>query len=372
MTSDFSHLLTPVAIGQTKLRNRIVMAPLTRLRATEPGDIPSSLTEQYYTQRAGAGLVITEATQISFQAKGYAGAPGLHTDAQQVAWAKIVNSVHAEGGKIAVQLWHTGLVSHQSLQPDHRAPISASAVNVHVRTSLRDAAGHTIRAEATPPRAATLADIQQVIADYAAATRRARAAGFDFIEIHGAHGYLLSQFWAAVTNHRTDEYGGSRENRARLMLDVVDACVAAWDTDHIGIRLSPLGAFNGVDFGYHEADSLWLIEQINQRGIAYLHISEPDWAGGEPLSDSFRQGIRQAFSRAIITAGGYTPEKAEQVIRQGYADAVAFGRAFIGNPDLVARITHNAPIRDFNAATCYGGGAEGYVDYPTWAEEQAK
>lgn len=198
-------LFTPLKVGNTELQNRILMAPLTRLRATEPGDIPSPLAAEYYAQRASAGLIITEATQVSFQAKGYAGAPGLHTDAQQAAWAEIVQAVHARGGKIAVQLWHTGLVSHQSLQPNGQAPISASAVAIDARTSLRDEQGRTIRAATSPTRAASLAEIQQVIADYASATARARAAGFDFIEIHGAHGYLLSQFWPPPsTNAKTN------------------------------------------------------------------------------------------------------------------------------------------------------------------------
>lgn len=367
----FSHLFSPLTMGNAHLNNRIIMAPLTRLRAIEPGDVPGPFAAEYYAQRAEAGLIITEATQISFQAKGYAGAPGLHTDEQQAAWAKIVAAVHAKGGKIAVQLWHTGLVSHSSLQPEERAPISASAVTgLHVRTSLRDAQGQTYRAETTPPREATIQDINNVVTDYAAATRRAREAGFDFIEIHAAHGYLLSQFWAEVINHRTDGYGGNREKRAKLMLEVIDACVAAWDKNHIGIRISPLGAFNGVDFGYHEDDTVWLAAQINLRGIAYLHLSEPDWAGGKPLTPAFRQRLRETFQQTIITAGGYTAEKAEQVIEAGYADAVAFGRAFIGNPDLVNRFAIGAPLQHFNEATCYGGGAEGYTDYPTWPSKQ--
>ena len=203
----------------------------------------SSITwaAEYYSQRAGAGLVITEATQVSFQAKGYAGAPGLHTQDQVTAWKAIVDYVHAKDGKIVVQLWHTGRVSHESVQPERRAPISASDVDVGIRTSLRDSDNQAIRADATPPRPASLDEIQQVIADFAHATKCAQEAGFDGIEIHGAHGYLLHQFWAEHTNQRDDEYGGSRENRARLTLDVIDACVDAWDADHIGIRISPLG-----------------------------------------------------------------------------------------------------------------------------------
>lgn len=358
-------LFTPLNVGNVQLNNRIIMAPLTRLRAIEPGDIPSPLAAEYYAQRASAGLIITEATQVSWQAKGYAGAPGLHTDEQQAAWCKVVDAVHAKGGKIAVQLWHTGLVSHTSLQPDGQAPISASAVALDARTSLRDQHGHVIRSSTSPARAATLADIEQVIADFSSATLRAREAGFDFVEIHGAHGYLLSQFWAASINSRTDNYGGSRDNRARLMLQVLDACIQAWDQQHVGIRISPLGAFNSVDFGYEEDDSIWLIEKINQRQPAFLHLSEPDWAGGVPYNMAFRQRIRQTFSGVIFAAGAYDAAKAEQLIGQQWIDAAAFGRTYIANPDLVERLAADAPLNEGKAATYYGGGAEGYTDYPT-------
>lgn len=357
-------LFDQVRMGSQTLNNRIFMAPLTRLRSIEPGDIPTPLAVDYYSQRAGAGLIITEATQMSAQAKGYAGAPGLHSDEQIAAWKQVTDAVHAKGGKIVVQLWHTGLVAHASLQPDGKAPISASDVDVGVRTSLRDEDGNATRETATPPRPATLEEIQQVIADFGQATKNAQAAGFDGIEIHGAHGYLLHQFWAEHTNKRTDEYGGSKENRARLMLEVIDACVAAWDADHVGIRISPLGAFNNVDVGYNEPESLWLIEQINQRGIMYLHLSEPDWAGGQPYSDDYRQNIRDTFKQMIVAAGAYTPEKAERNIEAGYIDAVAFGRDYIANPDLAERIQMGAELNPQRPESFYGGGAEGYTDYP--------
>ena len=358
------NLFEPVKMGSQTLKNRIIMAPLTRLRSVEPGDVPTVLASEYYSQRSGAGLVITEATQVSFQAKGYAGAPGIHTQDQTIAWKTIVDNVHAKGGKIVVQLWHTGLVAHESVQPDGKAPISASDVNVGVRTTLRDSNNQAIRADATPPRPATLDEIKQVIADFSLATKNAREAGFDGVEIHGAHGYLLHQFWAEHTNQRTDEYGGSRENRARLMLAVIDACVDAWDADHIGIRISPLGTFNSVEAGYNEDENIWLIEQINKRALMYLHLSEPDWTGGTPYSDEFRQRVRDAFEQTIIAAGGYTAEKAERNIKLGYIDAVAFGRDYIANPDLAERIRAGAPLNEQHPQTFYGGGTEGYTDYP--------
>ena len=358
------NLFESVKMGTQTLKNRIVMAPLTRLRAVEPSDVPTALAGEYYSQRTGAGLIITEATQVSFQAKGYAGAPGIHTEDQTTAWKTIVDNVHAKGGKIVVQLWHTGLVAHESVQPDGKAPISASDVHVGVRTSLRDSNNQAIRVEATTPRPATLEEIEQVIADFGLATKNAKEAGFDGVEIHGAHGYLLHQFWAEHTNQRTDEYGGSRENRARLMLAVIDACVDAWDADHVGIRISPLGTFNNVEAGYNEDENIWLIEQINQRAIMYLHLSEPDWAGGTPYSDAFRQRVRDAFDQTIIAAGGYTAEKAERNIKSGYIDAVAFGRDYIANPDLVERSREGAALNEQHPESFYGGGTEGYTDYP--------
>ncbi len=358
------NLFEPVKMGTQTLKNRIIMAPLTRLRSIEPGDVPTALAGEYYSQRASAGLVITEATQVSFQAKGYAGAPGIHTQDQITAWKTIVDNVHAKGGKIVVQLWHTGLVAHESVQPDGKAPISASDVHVGVRTSLRDSNNHAIRVEATTPRPATLDEVKQVIADFAQATKNAKEAGFDGVEIHGAHGYLLHQFWVEQTNQRDDEYGGSRENRARLTLDVIDACVDAWDADHVGIRISPLGTFNNVEAGYNEDENIWLVEQINKRGLMYLHISEPDWAGGTPYSDAFRQRVRDAFDNTIIAAGGYTAEKAEKNIKEGYIDAVAFGRDYIANPDLVERIREGAALNEQHPESFYGGGNEGYTDYP--------
>ncbi|MGM8885017.1 alkene reductase [Psychrobacter sp. 1U2] len=366
------NLFEPIEMGVQTLKNRIIMAPLTRLRAVEPGDVPTALASEYYAQRgASAGLVITEATQVSFQAKGYAGAPGIHTEDQAVAWKTIVDNVHAKGGKIVAQLWHTGLVAHDSVQPDGKAPISASDVEVGARTSLRDSDNQAIRVETTPPRPATLDEIKQVVKDFAHATTLAREAGFDGVEVHGAHGYLLHQFWVEQTNKRDDEYGGSKENRARLTLEVVDACVAAWDSDHVGIRISPQGTFNGVEAGYDEEDNIWLIEQINTRNLMYLHLSEPDWAGGTPYNDGFRQRIRDAFDNMIIAAGGYTAEKAEKNIREGYIDAVAFGRDFIANPDLPERIRQDAPLNEQHPQTFYGGGAEGYTDYPYLEQKQA-
>ncbi len=359
-------LFTPLKVGAITATNRVFMAPLTRLRSIEPGDIPTPLMAEYYRQRASAGLIISEATQISAQAKGYAGAPGLHRDEQIAAWKKITQGVHAQGGHIAVQLWHTGRISHASLQPGGQAPVAPSAINAGTRTSLRDENGQAIRVETSTPRALDTHEIQGIVNDFRQAIANAREAGFDLVELHSAHGYLLHQFLSPSSNHRTDQYGGSVENRARLVLEVVDAGIEEWGADRIGIRLSPVGTFQNVDNGPNEeADALYLIEALGKRGIAYLYMSEPDWAGGTPYSEAFRKKIRACFPGPIIGAGAYTPEKAETLIEKGLIDAVAFGRDYIANPDLVARLQRNAKLNPQRPESFYGGGAEGYTDYPT-------
>lgn len=281
-------------------------------------------------------------------------------------WKKITDGVHAENGHIAVQLWHTGRISHNSIQPGGQAPVAPSALSAGTRTSLRDENGHAIRVDTSVPRALETREIPGIVNDFRQAVINAREAGFDLVELHSAHGYLLHQFLSPSANHRTDQYGGSIENRARLVLEVVDAVSEAWGADRIGIRVSPIGSFQNTDNGPNEeADALYLIEELGKRGIAYLHMSEPDWAGGEPYTDAFRRKVRERFHGAIIGAGAYTLEKAEDLIGKGLIDAVAFGRAWIANPDLVARLKHNAELNPQRPESFYGGGAEGYTDYPT-------
>ncbi|EKN4055272.1 alkene reductase [Yersinia enterocolitica] len=358
-------LFSPLKVGALTLPNRVFMAPLTRLRSIEPGDIPTPLMAEYYRQRASAGLIITEATQISFQAKGYAGAPGLHTQEQLNAWKKITQAVHDEGGHIAVQLWHVGRISHHSLQPGQQAPVAPSAIAADTRTTVRDETGAWVRVPCSTPRALETEEIPGIINDFRQATANAREAGFDYIELHAAHGYLLHQFMSPASNQRTDQYGGSIENRTRLTLEVVDATAAEWGAERIGIRISPLGPFNGLDNGEDQEEAaLYLIEELNKRHIAYLHISEPDWAGGKPYSDAFRDAVRARFKGVIIGAGAYTAEKAESLIEKEFIDAVAFGRSYISNPDLVERLQQNAPLNEPDGETFYGGGAKGYTDYP--------
>ncbi|MGJ8525041.1 N-ethylmaleimide reductase [Halomonadaceae bacterium LMG 33818] len=365
---NYPHLFEPLKIGPITVPHRVFMAPLTRLRSREPGDVPTELMQEYYSQRATAGLIITEATQVSFSAKGYSGAPGLHTQPQIDAWKKITDDVHGKGGQIAVQLWHTGRVSHSSLHANNAAPIAPSAITADARTTLRDIEGNVLRVPTSRPREMTKADIQQLVADYRQAAINAKEAGFDLAEIHAAHGYLLHQFLSPEANQRQDEYGGSIENRARIVLEVTDAMIEAWGPEHIGIRLFPFGGFNGVEHESSEENAkafLYLVDNLEKRQIAYLHLSEPDWVGGKPVTDEFRKDLRARWSHSILGAGGYTPEKAEDLISRGLIDAAVFGRPFIANPDLPERFKADAALNEQRKELFYSNGAEGYTDYPT-------
>lgn len=363
----YPELFRSLQIGSVTVPNRVFMAPLTRVRSREPGDVPTELMREYYRQRASAGLIITEATQVSFQAKGYSGAPGLHTEAQIAAWKKITAEIRQAGGHSCVQLWHTGRISHISMQPDGSTPVAPSAIQANTRTSARDAEGNVIRIPTSVPRALTTAEIKQIVEDFRQAAINARTAGFDFAEIHAAHGYLIHQFLSPEANHRDDEYGGSVENRARFALEIVDAMASAWSADNIGIRIYPLGAFNGVEHANEEENekaALYLIGELAKRKLAYLHISEPDWAGGKPLTQAFREAIRRSWPGVIVAAGAYTPEKADRLIKAGLIDAVAFGRKFIANPDLPERLRLGAELNEPRPDTFYANGEEGYTDYP--------
>ncbi len=356
-------LFEPIQMGSVSLANRVLMAPLTRMRAGA-GDVPTDLMVEYYRQRAGAGLIISEASQVSPQGKGYMQTPGIYSAEQVKGWQKVTQAVHQAGGKIAMQLWHVGRISHTSLQVDQHAPVSASDIPAKTRTSVLGDQGQPVRVNCSQPRALTLAEIPVLIQTYCDATVNARKADFDFVEVHAAHGYLLQQFQAAESNQRSDAYGGSLENRARLTLEVLDAVIAAWEPGRVGVRISPMGSFNALEAADGEAMGWYLAEQFERRGIAYLHLSEPDWAGGLPITDAFRQGLRQRFSGAIIGAGAYTREKAERLLANNLIDAAAFGRSYIANPDLAERLRLQQPLNEQRPELFYGGGAEGYTDYP--------
>jgi N-ethylmaleimide reductase len=358
-----SSLFDSLSIGSVELPNRILMAPLTRMRATPPNDVPNDLMVEYYRQRAGAGLIVSEGTQISPIGKGYMDTPGIYSDEQVEGWKKVTEAVHAEGGRIAAQIWHVGRVSHESFH-DGDLPVSASAVAYKNRATIKGPDGKPLRADCPTPRALSTEEIAGTVEDYRRATINARDAGFDLVEIHGAHGYLLHQFLSEESNFRDDQYGGSQENRARFALEVVDAVAGAWEPGRAGIRISPQGRFNGLDDDTGLPMGLYLATELDRRGLGFLHLSEPDWAGGPAIEDDYRRQLRDAFSGVIVGAGNYTTEKAERLVGAGLIDAAAFGRAFLANPDLPERMRTGADLNDPVAGTFYGGGAEGYTDYP--------
>lgn len=360
-------LLTPLIAGDVTLANRVVMAPLTRSRAGQPGDVPSDLNVEYYAQRATAGLIVSEASQISQQGQGYAWTPGMYTDAQEAGWEKVVAAVHAKGGKMSAQLWHVGRISHTLLQENGAAPVAPSALTASTTKCFPVNPDRTTASFefCSPPRALETAEIPGIVAQYKSAAERAQRAGFDFVEVHAANGYLLQQFQATGTNLRTDQYGGSLENRARLTLEVVDAVIGVMGAGHTGIRLSPHFNFNDIEDAEPEPMALYLAAELTRRGVAYLHIAEPVWVGGPPLSDDFRRKLRAAFIGTLICCGGYDAQSGEKLLNDGLADAIAFGRPLIANPDLVERLRRGAPWNEPDRATFYGGGAKGYTDYPT-------
>ncbi|WP_424975030.1 alkene reductase [Methylobacterium brachiatum] len=361
MTAD-RDLFSPTKIGAIDVANRVAMAPLTRSRADMEG-IHSQLAVAYYRQRASAGLIITEATNISRQGRGYAFTPGIYTEAQAEAWSRVTSAVHEAGGRIVCQLWHVGRMSHVSLQKNGEAPVSASAIQAGELVFLES------RTQAPPsmPRALRTDEISDLIGDYRRAASFAKQAGFDGIEVHSANCYLLDQFIRDSTNRRTDRYGGSVENRTRLAVEVVEAVAKVWGADRVGLRLSPMTRAVGdtpldsdpqATYGY-------LARRLGELGLAYLHCVEGQTRGPNGSSAFDYKALHAAFGGAYIANNGYDRQLAIDAIASGYADMIAFGHSFIGNPDLVERLRRNAPLAEADQATFYGGGAEGYTDYPT-------
>ncbi|MEO7159401.1 MAG: alkene reductase [Polaromonas sp.] len=365
-------LLSPLKIGQKTLPNRVVMAPLTRSRAGQPGDIPNALNVEYYTQRASAGLIVTEATQVSRQGQGYALTPGIYTDAQEAGWKKVVQAVHAQDGHIALQLWHVGRISHSLLQENGTAPVAPSALIAKgAQCFVIQPDGKAENVPTETPRALATEELPGIVDQYRQAAVRGKRAGFDFLELHAANGYLLHQFLSTNSNQRSDAYGGSLENRARLTLEVLDAVIAEMGAQNVGVRVSPHFVAHDMADTEAEASARYLARAFSQRGIAYLHIAEPDWAGGPELTDAFRTQLRTSFDGVLIFCGGYTADEADALLAQGKADAVAFGRPFIANADLVERFRQGAELNTPDRTTFYGGGAHGYTDYPTLALQPA-
>ena len=362
-------LFDPAQAGDLQLKNRVVMAPLTRNRA--PGNVPNPMMARYYAQRASAGLLITEATPVSAQGQGYAQVPGIYTDAQYAGWRGVTDAVHAQGGHIVVQLWHVGRISHVSLQPGGAAPVAPSAIAANAKTFIiEDGAGRFV--PVSTPRALELAELPGLVDDYRRAARAARgAAGFDGVEVHGANGYLLDQFLKRGANQRTDAYGGSIENRARLLLEVMQAVVGEIGGGRTGVRLAPVTPANDI----HEPEPQPLFEYVVRAlaplGLAYIHVVEGATGGareveGRPFDyEALRRAYRDAGGRgAWMVNNGYNADMATQAVGAD-ADLVAIGRPFIANPDLVERLRTGAPLNAPEVATFYGGGEKGYTDYPT-------
>jgi N-ethylmaleimide reductase len=359
-------MFTPVNLGSIQLKNRLVMAPLTRMRAVA-GDVPNPLAKTYYAQRASAGLIITEATQISHLGKGYPGTPGIYSPEQTAAWKEIVEAVHAKGGSIVAQLWHVGRISHSSLHPEQGHPEAPSAITPTGQTYGADWKLHDYET----PHAMSLDDIARLLKEYELAAQNAKVAGFDGIEIHSANGYLLDQFLQDKTNRRSDQYGGSVENRMRLLAEVIETVCKVFSSDRVGVRLSPYGTFN--DIGDSDPIGLFtaVIQKLNTYHLAYVHMIEPrssSAGGGDQVNEGApitSELFRAAYQGKFITAGGYDQTLGEKVLEEGLADAVAYGRIYISNPDLVERFQQNALLNPYNRATFYGGEELGYTDYPT-------
>jgi len=360
-TRSVGALFEPTRVGAFKLANRIVMAPLTRNRAG-PGLVPGPFALKYYAQRATAGLIIAEATQISAQAQGYADTPGCYTEDQVRGWKRVTDSVHAKGGTIVVQLWHTGRVSHTSFQPGGQAPVGPSATRANTNTFL---AGQGF-VDVSMPRALQVEEIPGIIEDFRHASIRAIEAGFDGVELHGAHGYLLDAFLRDGTNHRTDAYGGSIENRSRLLFEVTKSCAHAIGADRLGVRLSPVSTAGDSRDSHPQALFNHVVEGLNAFGLAYMHIVEGETGGARDSIAFDHAALHDRFDGVWMVNNGYDRHMAIDAVASGRADLVSFGRLFMANPDLVERLRLDAPLNSLiGQETFYGGGAHGYTDYPT-------
>ncbi|MCK9800900.1 alkene reductase [Pseudomonas sp. MAFF 302030] len=357
-TSHLELLLSPTQIGSLPLKNRMIMAPLTRSRAGA-GDVPTPSVVEYYRQRASAGLIITEGSQISAQGKGYMRTPGIFTHEQVAGWQQVTDAVHAQGGRIFLQLWHVGRLSHSLVQLNHNLPVAPSAIK---------ADGEIYTPEGLKPyelpRALELDEIPGVIADFRQAAEHAKRAGFDGVEIHGANGYLIDQFLRDGTNARTDLYGGPVEHRARFLKEVVESVIEVFGASRVGVRLSPIFSYFSMSDSDPQATFNHVANMLSRYGLAYLHVVE---LGAEPFNFS---EMKSRFDGTYIANGGYDAERAGAALASGEADLVSFGSAFLANPDLVERFRRGAPLNQADPSTFYQGEERGYTDYPTLAHSQ--
>lgn len=353
-------LFDPIQLGPLACPHRVFMAPLTRCRAAE-GHVPTELNAEYYRQRASAGLIVSEATSVSPRGFGYPNTPGIFTDAQVEGWKKVTAAVHGAGGRMFLQLWHVGRISHPAFQPDGELPVAPSAVRP--RGQVFTGAGME---DYVTPRALELSEIPGIIAEYAAGAARAKAAGFDGVEIHNANGYLLDQFLRDGVNQRADCYGGSVQNRARLTLEVVEAVAGVWGPERVGIRFSPAGVFNDMRDSHPLGTFGHVLRELSRFGLAYAHVTQvtaQDLAHGAPSGVGPR-ALRGCFRGPLVSAGGFTLATGNQALAEGWADAIAFGVPFLANPDLPERFRRGAPLNPPDEATFYASGAKGYTDYP--------
>ena len=371
-------LFQPFRLGPFNLPHRIVMAPLTRSRARQPGNVPSSLAACYYAQRASAALIVSEATQVSMQGQGYAWTPGIHSREQVEAWHRVTKAVHQANGLIFNQLWHVGRISHPALQPDNMLPVAPSAIIPGGKAFIENERGEGELVPFVRPRALIIDEIPYLVGQYERAAKNAREADFDGVEIHAANGYLLDQFIESGTNQRTDAYGGSVENRARLLFEIAEALMPIWGPDRIGVRLSPLGRLNDIHDDNPETTFGYIAERLSDYSLAYLHIVNPgmeqmqNGKQPDPRALNMVEMIRKKFKGTLIVAGGFEAETAARWLREGRADLIAFGRKFIANPDLPERLRVGAPFNIDDPTTYYGGGEKGYTDYPSLAQDRGE
>ncbi|USD62652.1 alkene reductase [Vibrio sp. SCSIO 43140] len=359
-------MFQPIQLGSLTLKNRIVMPPMTRSRASQPGNAANDMMAEYYAQRASAGLIVAEGTQISPMGQGYAWTPGIYSQEQIAGWKKVTDAVHAKDGAIFAQLWHVGRVTH----PDNiggEQPISSSALKAeNVKVFVDNGTNEPGFVDVVEPRAMTKQDIKDVVEQYRQAALNAVEAGFDGIELHGANGYLINQFIDSEANNRHDEYGGSIENRLRFLDEVVAAVVDAIGADKVGVRLAPFTSLNGTVDKTPVETYTAAARVLNKHNVVYMHIAEVDWDDAPDTPAEFKTAVREAYQGTIIYAGRYNQEKAEQALAGGLADMVGFGRPFISNPDLPNRIKHGYPLAEHNPNTLFGGNEVGLLDYPEY------
>jgi N-ethylmaleimide reductase len=368
----YQPLFESLQLGSVTLNNRVILPALTRCRTSQPGNIPNELMAEYYTQRASAGLLITEASQVEPRGQGYAWTPGIHSQDQIEGWKLVTQAVHKADGKIVLQLWHVGRVSHTSFQPEGKAPVAPSPIKAdEVSVFIETGPGTGALAEPSEPRGLEIDEIREIVGYYKQAAKNALEAGFDGVEIHAANGYLVNQFISERSNHRTDAYGGTLEKRLRFLKEIAEAVIEVMGADKVGVRFAPLFETTTEDriyLGLVENDPFETYtvaaRMLNDLNIAYLSIAEADWENAPELPEDFCRALREIFHGVIMYAGKYTADKALKMLKKGYGDIFGFGRSFISNPDLPQRILQQKELNPLHEESLFGGTRSGYTDYP--------